>query len=160
MGLQEGYGPGGKGFGEWGRKMQTDLSDGVRRLARAGIIDPQRACIVGDGIRQFSTLSDEVFAVVIDSGDHGNAGVEYVGRTLGERIQSFTFVPLQDPGRFQRVDTLGVIVRHGGLLGYLGFFRVDDAVNATDRLLNGSHDSIRFELFKGFVGQQFGGRPP
>src|ERR1700730_17086204 len=34
------------GFGEWGRKMQTDLSDGVRYLARQGIVDPKRVCIV------------------------------------------------------------------------------------------------------------------
>jgi dienelactone hydrolase len=34
-------------FGEWGRKMQTDLSDGVRALASQGYIDPKRVCIVG-----------------------------------------------------------------------------------------------------------------
>jgi dipeptidyl aminopeptidase/acylaminoacyl peptidase len=35
------------GHGQWGRKMQTDVSDGVAELARRGIIDPKRACIVG-----------------------------------------------------------------------------------------------------------------
>ncbi len=35
------------GYGEWGRKMQTDLSDGVRALAAEGLIDPARVCIVG-----------------------------------------------------------------------------------------------------------------
>jgi len=35
------------GYGEWGRKMQTDLSDGVRYLAAQGMIDPERVCIVG-----------------------------------------------------------------------------------------------------------------
>src|SRR6202012_197251 len=35
------------GFGEWGRKMQTDLSDGVRYLAHEGTIDPKRVCVVG-----------------------------------------------------------------------------------------------------------------
>ncbi len=35
------------GFGEWGRKMQTDLSDGVRDLTAQGIVDPKRVCIVG-----------------------------------------------------------------------------------------------------------------
>ncbi len=37
------------GFGQWGRKMQTDLSDGVRALAAKGYIDPKRVCIVGRG---------------------------------------------------------------------------------------------------------------
>ena len=31
------------GFGEWGRKMQTDVSDGLAALARQGVIDPARA---------------------------------------------------------------------------------------------------------------------
>jgi len=35
------------GYGQWGRKMQTDLSDGVRHLAAKGVIDPTRVCIVG-----------------------------------------------------------------------------------------------------------------
>lgn len=35
------------GFGEWGRKMQTDLSDGVRYLTKEGIVDPARVCIMG-----------------------------------------------------------------------------------------------------------------
>jgi dipeptidyl aminopeptidase/acylaminoacyl peptidase len=35
------------GFGQWGRKMQTDLSDGVRALIASGIADPKRVCIVG-----------------------------------------------------------------------------------------------------------------
>jgi dipeptidyl aminopeptidase/acylaminoacyl peptidase len=35
------------GFGEWGRKMQTDVSDGLAELARQGLVDAKRACIVG-----------------------------------------------------------------------------------------------------------------
>lgn len=35
------------GMGEWGKKMQTDLSDGVRHLAAEGAIDPKRVCIFG-----------------------------------------------------------------------------------------------------------------
>jgi len=36
-----------KGYGEWGRKMQDDLDDGVDWLAKSGQIDPKRVCIVG-----------------------------------------------------------------------------------------------------------------
>ena len=35
------------GFGEWGRKMRTDLADGVRALAAQGVVDPKRVCILG-----------------------------------------------------------------------------------------------------------------
>jgi dipeptidyl aminopeptidase/acylaminoacyl peptidase len=45
------------GYGEWGRKMQTDLSDGVRFLAGEGSIDPKRACIVGASYGGYAALA-------------------------------------------------------------------------------------------------------
>jgi esterase/lipase len=46
-----------RGFGEWGRKMQTDLSDGVRYLAHEGVIDPARVCIVGASYGGYAALA-------------------------------------------------------------------------------------------------------
>lgn len=45
------------GYGEWGRKMQTDLSDGVRYLAAKGTIDPKRVCIVGASYGGYAALA-------------------------------------------------------------------------------------------------------
>jgi dipeptidyl aminopeptidase/acylaminoacyl peptidase len=45
------------GFGEWGRKMQSDLSDGVRWLAAQGTIDPKRVCIVGGSYGGYAALA-------------------------------------------------------------------------------------------------------
>ena len=45
------------GVGEFGRKMQTDLSDGVRLLAAKGYIDPKRVCIVGAGYGGYAALA-------------------------------------------------------------------------------------------------------
>ena len=45
------------GFGEWGRKMQTDLSDGVRHLAGQGVVDPKRVCIVGASYGGYAALA-------------------------------------------------------------------------------------------------------
>jgi Dipeptidyl aminopeptidases/acylaminoacyl-peptidases len=45
------------GFGEFGRKMQTDLSDGVRTLAAQGLIDPKRVCIVGASYGGYAALA-------------------------------------------------------------------------------------------------------
>ncbi|WP_372784118.1 alpha/beta hydrolase family protein [Phenylobacterium sp.] len=45
------------GFGQWGRKMQTDLSDGVRDLARQGIVDPKRVCIVGASYGGYAAMA-------------------------------------------------------------------------------------------------------
>ncbi|HEY2179288.1 MAG TPA: prolyl oligopeptidase family serine peptidase [Caulobacteraceae bacterium] len=45
------------GYGQWGRKMQTDISDGVAELARRGVIDPRRACIVGGSYGGYAALA-------------------------------------------------------------------------------------------------------
>jgi len=45
------------GYGEWGRKMQTDLSDGVAVLAAEGVIDPARVCIVGASYGGYAALA-------------------------------------------------------------------------------------------------------
>jgi dipeptidyl aminopeptidase/acylaminoacyl peptidase len=45
------------GFGQWGRKMQTDLSDGVRYLAREDVIDPKRVCIAGGSYGGYGALA-------------------------------------------------------------------------------------------------------
>lgn len=45
------------GYGEWGKKMQTDLSDGVRYLATQGVIDPERVCIVGASYGGYAALA-------------------------------------------------------------------------------------------------------
>jgi dienelactone hydrolase len=45
------------GFGEWGKKMQSDLSDGVRHLAGQGVIDPKRVCIVGASYGGYAAMA-------------------------------------------------------------------------------------------------------
>ncbi|MCR5877106.1 S9 family peptidase [Phenylobacterium sp. J367] len=45
------------GYGEWGRKMQTDLSDGVRHLVGQGVVDPKRVCIVGASYGGYAALA-------------------------------------------------------------------------------------------------------
>lgn len=52
------------GYGQWGRKMQNDLSDGVRHLAGEGIIDPGRVCIVGGSYGGYAALA----GATIDTG--------------------------------------------------------------------------------------------
>jgi len=45
------------GHGEFGRKMQTDLSDGVRHLLAQGIIDPKRVAIMGASYGGYAALA-------------------------------------------------------------------------------------------------------
>ena len=45
------------GYGQWGRKMQTDLSDGVSQLVKDGLVDPARVCIVGASYGGYAALA-------------------------------------------------------------------------------------------------------
>lgn len=45
------------GDGEWGLKMQTDISDGLAALVEKGIVDPERACIVGASYGGYAALA-------------------------------------------------------------------------------------------------------
>ncbi len=45
------------GYGQWGRKMQSDISDGLAELAKQGIVDPKRACIVGASYGGYAALA-------------------------------------------------------------------------------------------------------
>lgn len=49
------------GFGEFGKKMQTDLSDGVKALAAQGLIDPKRVCIAGASYGGYAALAGATF---------------------------------------------------------------------------------------------------
>jgi dipeptidyl aminopeptidase/acylaminoacyl peptidase len=62
------------GHGEWGRKMQTDLSDGVRDLVRRGIVDPKRVAIFGASYGGYAALAGATL-------DHGiyNCAVSIAG---------------------------------------------------------------------------------
>jgi dipeptidyl aminopeptidase/acylaminoacyl peptidase len=42
--------------GEFGRKMQDDLDDGVAWLARTGLVDPKRVCIMGGSYGGYAAL--------------------------------------------------------------------------------------------------------
>ncbi|HTU66903.1 MAG TPA: S9 family peptidase [Steroidobacteraceae bacterium] len=46
-----------KGYREWGRRMQDDVSDGVQMLVERKIVDPKRVCIVGASYGGYAALA-------------------------------------------------------------------------------------------------------
>ena len=62
------------GNGEFGRKMQTDLSDGVRELVRQGLVDPKRVAILGASYGGYAALA----GATIDTGVY-NCAVSIAG---------------------------------------------------------------------------------
>lgn len=75
------------GFGQWGRKMQTDVSDGVRHLATAGTIDPKRVCIVGASYGGYAAMA----GVTVEQGVYrcasAVAGVSDLRRMLQQEVR-------------------------------------------------------------------------
>ncbi len=45
------------GYGEWGLKMQDDITDGVQKLIADGVADPKRICIVGASYGGYAALA-------------------------------------------------------------------------------------------------------
>ncbi|MFZ4380681.1 MAG: alpha/beta hydrolase family protein, partial [Sandarakinorhabdus sp.] len=75
------------GYGQWGRKMQTDLSDGVRDLVSRGIVDPKRVCIAGGSYGGYAAMA----GVTLDPGVYrcasAVAGVSDLRGMLGYEVR-------------------------------------------------------------------------
>ncbi len=50
------------GRGEWGRKMQSDLDDGVQYLIEKGVVDEDRVCVVGSSYGGYAALAAGAFS--------------------------------------------------------------------------------------------------
>ncbi|MET0356801.1 MAG: alpha/beta fold hydrolase [Cellvibrio sp.] len=49
------------GWGEWGKKMQDDLTDTINFVVKKGIVDPNRVCIVGASYGGYAALAGGAF---------------------------------------------------------------------------------------------------
>jgi dipeptidyl aminopeptidase/acylaminoacyl peptidase len=123
------------GFGEWGRKMQTDLSDGVRALADQGIVDPRRVCIVGASYGGYAALAGAALqhgiyrcaVSVAGISDPMNMMSHLPGKGRGERyLERFYGVTAYDDRRLDEVAPLS----HSS--------QIDIPV----LLIHGTHDSV------------------
>lgn len=89
------------GFGQWGLKMQDDITDGVHWLIDQGIADPQRIGIYGASYGGYATLAGVTFTP-----DLYAAAVDYVGVS-----NLFTFMetipPYWQPMLVQMRDMVG-----------------------------------------------------
>jgi len=63
-----------KGFKQWGKSMQDDITDGVNWLVKEGIADPKRVGIYGGSYGGYATLAGVTFTP-----DLYAAAVDYVG---------------------------------------------------------------------------------
>lgn len=83
------------GKDQWGRRMQSDLADGVRYLVGEGLADPARVCIIGMGYGGYAALegatTSGAYRCAASLGGISNID-DYVSWVKGKR-------PLPDPDK-------------------------------------------------------------
>jgi dienelactone hydrolase len=75
------------GNGEWGRKMQTDISDGLGELVRQGVVDPKRVCIVGASYGGYAALAGVTLQHGIYRCAVAVAGISDLSRMINDEVQ-------------------------------------------------------------------------
>jgi len=152
------------GFGQWGRKMQTDISDGVAELAREGVVDSKRACIVGGSYGGYAavagvTVQQGLYRCAVSYGgvfdlnyflnwetpDDRNATARFWFRFLGARSNDDPSLHDLSPARLAERADAPILLIHGA----------DDTVvpigqsREMERVLRHAGKPVEFILLKG-----------
>jgi dipeptidyl aminopeptidase/acylaminoacyl peptidase len=127
------------GFGEWGRKMQTDLSDGVRYLTKQGIADAARVCIVGASYGGYAAMA----GVALDPGVY-RCAVSVAGLSdlaVLQRSESSGGIDNRSTNRYW--DRFwGVTGRLDPALDAISPVKHVDAINVPVLLIHGRDDTV------------------
>ena len=125
-----------KGFGEFGRKMQTDLSDGVRYLVAQGMADPGRVCIVGGSYGGYAALA----GVTLDPGVYRCA--VSVGGISDLHLMLEEVDPYADRERRYWNRYMGVSGPSDPLLQQISPIKHVDAITVPVLLIHGRDDTV------------------
>jgi pimeloyl-ACP methyl ester carboxylesterase len=128
------------GFGEWGRKMQTDLSDGVRHLVQEGIVDEKRVAIAGASYGGYAALA----GATLDQ-DVYNCAVSLAG--ISDLVKFYKFIRSETGSRDSVSDRyldrfLGVSGINDPLLEELSPCNYASDVKIPIMLIHGKDDTV------------------
>jgi dipeptidyl aminopeptidase/acylaminoacyl peptidase len=127
------------GFGQVGRKMQTDVSDGVAELARQGVIDPKRACIVGWSYGGYAALAGVTLQQGLYKCSVSMAGVSDFEKFLWQlgEDEGKTSAAIRDWSLF-----LGVTSNNWSVLNTISPIKFASRADAPILLIHGKDDSV------------------
>jgi dipeptidyl aminopeptidase/acylaminoacyl peptidase len=77
------------GYGQWGLKMQDDVTDGVKKLIGDGIADPKRICIMGGSYGGYAALAGAAFTPDLYACAMSWAGVTDLRKFLRTRSNDY-----------------------------------------------------------------------
>ena len=122
------------GHGEWGKKMQTDLNDGLQVLIKSGYVDAKRVCIVGASYGGYAALaagafSPEIYQCVVSINGisalnlflkdrkkyfgKGHSVLAYWNKLIADNEGSREELDAISPANFARNYTSPVLLIHG-----------------------------------------------
>ncbi|WP_077066601.1 alpha/beta fold hydrolase [Catenovulum maritimum] len=127
------------GYGEWGKKMQHDLTDAVLHLTQTGDIDPDKVCIVGASYGGYAALAGaaftpEIYKCVISI--NGVSDLEEMMDTEEEQYSSNHWVV-----RYWN-DVIADGPAGDKLLSDISPINHVEKINAPVLLIHGEHDTV------------------
>ncbi|MDE2170850.1 MAG: S9 family peptidase [Sphingomonadales bacterium] len=133
----DGYGAGfeAAGHGEWGRKMQTDISDGLAELVKQGIVDPKRVCIVGASYGGYAALAGITLQQGLYRCAVSYAGIGDVARMVEDEAYSTDYDHIM-------VRNLKEEIGQGRDLKAVSPMRFVDKVSVPVLLIHGTNDTV------------------
>ncbi|HEY5412228.1 MAG TPA: alpha/beta fold hydrolase, partial [Caulobacteraceae bacterium] len=127
------------GYGEWGRKMLSDTSDGVAALAAQGLIDPKKVCVVGGSYGGYAALA----GVTLQQGIY-RCAVSYAGISDLPALRRFEVLRKGDNNALARSWKTAI---QGDAKGEPGLDQISPArlaasANAPILLMHGKDDTV------------------
>ncbi|MEZ5920476.1 MAG: prolyl oligopeptidase family serine peptidase [Parvularculaceae bacterium] len=145
------------GYGEWGRKMQDDITDGVELLTRKQWADPARVCIVGGSYGGYAALAGGAFTpdnykcviaiapvadlksmlqqIKINSGSSSGT-YEYWSKLIGDIRSDAAGVEAISPADHANAFKAPVLLIHGkddSVVPYVQSLKMRDALKASGK---------------------------
>lgn len=123
------------GDGQWGRTMQTDISDGLAYLAGQGIVDAKRACIMGGSYGGYAALAGITLQQGIYRCAVSVAGVSDVAKMVRTEITT-------SASNSALIRSLKKEIGSGRDLNLVSPIRYANTVNVPVLLVHGKDDTV------------------
>ncbi len=117
------------GYGEWGGKMQDDVTDGARHLIDQGIADPERMCIMGWSYGGYAALmggvkTPDLYRCIISingvsdlidllSEENNSTSKQFWAQSIGSRGRNRDKLRATSPARNAEQFQAPVLIVHG-----------------------------------------------